>query len=79
MRPNDLFEWSRANPFVPFRLQLNGGRTFDIRHPELIQIGRSAAYVFTRSGGVEDPVDRMDMVSLIMVEFVEAIETARSA
>jgi hypothetical protein len=78
VRPNDLFEWSRANPFVPFRIHLNGGRTFDIRHPELIQVGRSTAYVFTRSGGPEDPVERMDMISLLMIETVQSIESAKA-
>jgi len=27
----------KAQPFRPFRIRMNSGRTFDIRHPEMVR------------------------------------------
>jgi hypothetical protein len=35
MRPDDLLAWVHAAPFQPFRICLNSGRTYEIRHPEM--------------------------------------------
>lgn len=79
MRPDDLLTWVRAIPFVPFRLRLNSGRTFDIRHPEMLRVGRSTVNVFSFSGEPTDPYERMDMVSLILIESIEPLEASRLA
>jgi hypothetical protein len=79
MRPDDLLSWGRAKPFVPFRIRLNSGHTFDIRHPEMLRVGRSTVYVFTFAGEPADPFERMEMVSLVLIESIEALETARPA
>ena len=41
MYPEDLIQLIRSRPFVPLRLHLSNGETFDIRHPELALITRS--------------------------------------
>ena len=79
MRPDDLLDWTRATPFVPFRIRLNSGRTFDIRHPEMLRVGRSTLHVYTFIGEPTDPYERVDMISLVLIESVEAIEAARLA
>ena len=79
MRPDDLLTWTRATPFVPFRMRLNSGRTFDIRHPEMSRVGRSAVNVYTFAGEPTDPYERMEMVSLILVESIEPIEASHIA
>jgi hypothetical protein len=76
MRADDLLTWTRATPFVPFRIRLNSGRTFDIRHPEMLRVGRSTANVYTFAGEPSDPFERMEMVSLILIESVEPLEVA---
>jgi hypothetical protein len=78
MRPNDLLTWLRAVPFVPFRIRLNSGRTFEIRHPEMLRVGRSSLNVYSFSGEPADPYERMEMVSLLLVEAVEPLEPAQS-
>ena len=35
MRPEDLREYLKREPFQPFRLHLSSGAFFDIRQPEL--------------------------------------------
>ena len=79
MRPEDLIHWVRATPFAPFRIRLNSGRTFDIRHPEMLRVGRSSINVYSFAGEPIDPYERLEMVSLVLIESVEAIEAARSA
>ena len=79
MRPDDLLAWTRATPFVPFRIRLNSGRTFEIGHPEMLRVGRSAVNIYTFAGEPSDPYERMEMVSLLLVESVEPIETPRPA
>ncbi|MBI1832189.1 MAG: hypothetical protein HYR84_12160 [Planctomycetes bacterium] len=77
MRPDDLLAWVRATPFAPFRIRLNSGRTFEIRHPEMVRVGRSSANIFTFAGEALDPYERMEMVSLLLIESVEPLEVAR--
>ena len=79
MRAADLLSWVRATPFVPFRIRLNSGRTFDIRHPEMLRVGLSAANVYSFSGEPSDPFERMEMVSLVLIESIEPLEVARPA
>jgi hypothetical protein len=79
MRPDVLLTWTRATPFVPFRLRLNSGRTFDIRHPEMLRVGRSSINVYTFAGEPTDPYERMEMISLVLIESVQALESAHPA
>jgi hypothetical protein len=79
MRSDNLLTWTRASPFVPFRIRLNSGRTFDIRHPEMLRVGRSAVNVYTFAGEPADPFERMEMVSLVLIESVEPLEATHSA
>jgi hypothetical protein len=79
VRSDGLLTWIRAIPFVPFRIRLNSGRTFEIRHPEMLRVGRSVVNIYTFSGEPTDPYERMEMVSLILVESIEALEVPRTA
>jgi hypothetical protein len=79
MRPDDLLSWIRATPFVPFRIRLNSGRTFDIRHPEMLRVGRSTVNVYTFAGEPADPFERLEMLSLILIESLEPLEASHTA
>ena len=79
MRPEDLIHWVRATPFAPFRIRLNSGRAFEIRHPEMLRVGRSSINVYSFVGEPTDPYERLEMVSLVLIETVEPIEAARPA
>jgi hypothetical protein len=45
MRSEDIHEYLKRQPFQPFRLTLTDGRTYDILHPELAMVGRSAVAI----------------------------------
>jgi hypothetical protein len=79
MRANDLLTWVRAVPFVPFRIRLNSGRVYDIRHPEMVRVGLSAVNIFTFAGAPADPYERMEMVSLVQIESIEPLEAPHPA
>lgn len=72
----DILAWRNAAPFRPFRLCLVSGRSYEIRHPEMLRVGRSGANVYTFTGEPADPYEHMEMVSLVLVERIEPIEAA---
>ena len=45
MRPEDIREFLQKKPFQPFRLTLTDGRTYEVRHPEMAMVGRSAVAI----------------------------------
>ncbi len=75
MRPEDLLFWVQAIPFRPFRFGLNSGRTYDIRHPEMLLVGRSSVNIYSYAGKPEDPYERVEMVGLVLIERIEPIES----
>jgi hypothetical protein len=78
MRPEDLLTWVRAAPFQPFRIHLNSGHTYEIRHPEMLRVGRTTMHVYSFQGEPSDPYERVEMVSLLLVERIEPLlATAR--
>ncbi len=38
MNKRDILKLLTAEPFVPFRIRLADGKTYDIRHPELLWV-----------------------------------------
>src|SRR5262245_11335730 len=45
MTPAELLPLLQRRPFVPFQLLLSTGATYDIRHPELVMVGRGTVIV----------------------------------
>ena len=66
-------------PFVPYRIRLNSGRTYDIRHPEMIKIGRSRPMIFTFVGEDPDTYEKAEMLSVVLIESIEPVPLTRSA
>jgi hypothetical protein len=75
--PEELAAALRRQPFVPFRITLNEGSVYDIRHPELCMTGRRSAVI-----GVEahdDPdhfFERSVTVDLLHIARLQSIEPA---
>jgi hypothetical protein len=60
---DDVWTWVRAAPFRSFRITLNSGRNYDIRHPETVRVGRSYINIFSFAGEPAAPPEKMEMVS----------------
>jgi hypothetical protein len=65
-----LVEYVSAEPFQPFRLKMASGQAFEVRHPEMILLGRSTVRVYTES---ETGTERWHDVSLVLMETVEPL------
>ena len=66
-----------AEPFRPFRIRLVGGRSFEIRHPEMVQVGRTTMTIFTSmSDEVGESTERQVEVSLLLTESIEPLDAA---
>ena len=43
MDPRELLSATRRRPFIPFRLTLTEGSTYDVRHSEFCMVGKRSA------------------------------------
>lgn len=76
MRPEDIREFNRQQPFEPYRIHITGGLSYDINHPDQVIVLRSRIAI-----GVEDEAgisERLEHVALVHVVRVEEI-SAESA
>ncbi len=75
MGPEDMREFLQKKPFQPFRLTLTDGRTYEVRHPEMVMVGRSAVAIGLPAPNDPRPVyDRLVTVSLLHIMQVEPSE-----
>lgn len=75
MSPQTILGHVKAEPFRAFRLHLASGRTFDVRHPEMIKILKSSVLVFKTSGDATDLPDEWESLSLMLTESISHLET----
>jgi len=78
MYAEELLTYCRAIPFRPFRLVMNSGKTYDIRHPEMARVTLSAVYVFF-ADSPDRPAQRVEAVSLSLIQNVEHIDSPAAA
>jgi hypothetical protein len=45
MPPDDLAAAIDRRPFAPFRLHLSDGTAYEVRHPEMVLLGRRSAVI----------------------------------
>ncbi len=72
--PTQVSSYVKVQPFRPFRLQMASGRTFDIRHPEMVKVGKSFLLVFSFDSEDAEFAERWEAVSLLLIEFISHIE-----
>ena len=58
----------QEQPFRPFRIHMNDGRAYDVRHPEMIAIGRSAVSIAV-------PPEDGDYFAICQVRNIASLET----
>ncbi len=77
-----LVRFVGAEPFRPFRIRMASGQTYDIRHPEMINVGRTTANIYTYMGDDTPASKERELeVSLLLMESVEPLNatTAQDA
>ena len=79
MALDDILQAIRRSPFVPFRLTLAEGSTYEIRHPELCVPGRRSLFIGIPAPGDRELVyDRYVIADLFHVVKLEPLEAAPS-
>jgi len=67
MTQEELHQLARQRPFQPFRLILTTGEVLEIRHPDLIMVGRRSAVIGLTNKPNGVVYDRTMMVELLHV------------
>ena len=66
--PHDVLKYLREEPFRPFQIHMASGKTYEIRHPEMVRVGRGVLIVFSYVSDDPEIFDRWDTVSLMLIE-----------
>ncbi len=72
MTMKKLVEYVSAEPFRPFRIRMASGHSFDIRHSEMILVGRTSAKIYTATE--PEGADKWYDVSMMLMEIVEPLD-----
>jgi len=67
MRPEDLLELLRKRPFMPFRIHMTDGQSYDIVHPEAVLVLRSRAIIGLRPDPATKIPDQSEQIALLHV------------
>ncbi len=78
MTHEEVYEAARRQPFEPFRLILTTGAAHDIRHPDLIKVGRRSAVVGVTNEANDAVYDRTIKVDLLHVVGIEELPVTRN-
>jgi hypothetical protein len=54
------------------------GRTFDIRHPEMVRVGRTDLVIFSLVSDEPGIHDQWETVSLLLIESISHLESSLS-
>ncbi|MFL5241708.1 MAG: hypothetical protein ACJ8FY_06340 [Gemmataceae bacterium] len=74
MRPEKLEELLRRRPFVPVRVYLSDGTTYDIRHPEMALLTRSTIDIGLTAQQGSTIADKVVYCSLIHIEKADQVQ-----
>ena len=75
MSQHDVLEMLQVRSFQPFRIHVSDGTVYEIRHPEMMVVGRTRALVFFPPEGMSLPVlDRFESVALLHITRLEPLE-----
>ncbi len=76
MSPEDLRDTLRNQPFEPFRLVMTDGVGLDIRHPDLLGVGKRVAMVGLTGEPGQTVFERAVQVDLLHVIRTEPLHSA---
>ena len=78
MSHEDLQEAVRRKPFVPIRLLVSTGITFDIRHPDQVAVERRAVLIGVTQEQNGIPIHRSLKIDLLHIVAIELLPTVES-
>jgi hypothetical protein len=78
MTPEELRDEIRRQPFEPFRLVMTDGEGYDIRHLDLLWVGRRTAYVGLTGQPGQTFFERSVKVDLLHVIRIVPLDAAQT-
>ena len=79
MIPASVLGYVKAEPFRPFRIHMASGKAFDVRHPEMLRVGKSNLLVFSFVSDQPEVFDEWQSVSLMLMESISHLEAPVSS
>jgi len=76
MTPQDITQLLERSPFVPFRLHLTNGQTFEVRHPDFVWVFRSRLELAVPAPGNSKIMDRAEPIALLHIARIEELPIA---
>jgi hypothetical protein len=70
MSADTIREWLNRRPFEAFELRLSNGESYQVRHPEVVAIGKNRIAI------VDPETDYFVHVALIHVNSISALQAA---
>ena len=69
MRPEDIREFARRQPFIPYRLHLTGGKTYDVVHPDQVIVLRSRVIIGVGdNNGIPEHAEHIALIHIVRIE-----------
>ena len=78
MRPEEVLELIRRQPFRPLRIQSTDGVIYQINHPDQVIVLRGSLDIGVGAANGDGPSERVQRLSLIHVVRIEEADAARS-
>jgi len=78
MHAADVLAYTRAAPFRPFRLLLNSGKSYDVRHPEMVRVTLSSILYF-HATDPEGPAESWETVSISLLQNIVHVDAKPAA
>jgi hypothetical protein len=79
IRPDDIRELLKKQPFQPFRIHLSNGKSYTVSHPELAYVMRATIVVARLVPGDTDPEpigDGFNVISILHIYDLEIMSPA---
>lgn len=73
--PQEPLSYLKAKPFRPFRIHMTSGKTLDVCHPKLAQVGRNELMVFTLATDSPEIIDDWETRSLMLMQRVSHLDS----
>ena len=70
MRTTEIEKQLRQRPFLPFRLRMTGGTSYEVRHPEMLMVSRTvmAVAIHESRGRAPEAIILCDPVHIVRIE-----------
>ncbi len=75
MNYKEVMSHVTAEPFRPFRIHTASGRSFEIKHPEVVQVGKTTLTISVPlSDDIPDAEGLWYKLSLMLIESIEPLD-----